>query len=173
MAAENKAASQATAVKGNIKEGVANAAGGKELEAGGPLFAESTSVDANYELRRRQMRNVWKGFIIGGVTGAAVGLTLELLTGVGEGAVAAADLARERGPEVAGTLTAKAAAGADRARQADVPGKLREAAQTVAASDAAQSLRQGAAAATDAASKAAKSAGSTVADKAKKSRDPS
>ncbi len=119
------------------------------------------------------MRNVWKGFIIGGLSGAAVGLMLEWLGGVREGAAAAADLARERGPQVASTLTAKAAAGADRARQADLPGKLREAAQTVAASDAAQTLRQRAAAATDAASEAAKSAASTVADKAKKSRDHS
>ena len=46
------------------------------------------------------MRNVWKGFIIGGVTGAAVGLILELLGGVREGAAAAADLARERGPRL-------------------------------------------------------------------------
>jgi hypothetical protein len=119
------------------------------------------------------MRSVWKGFIIGGITGAAVGLTLELLGGVRQGAAAAADLAREHGPQVANTLASKAAAGADRAQQADLPGRLRGAAHTAAASDAAQALRQRATAATDAASAAAKTAGGGVADRAKKGRDRS
>ncbi len=119
------------------------------------------------------MRNVWKGLIIGGLTGAAVGLLLELLDQVKERAAAAAELAREHGPQVADALASKAAAGADRARQADLPGKLREAAQNVAASDAAQKLRQAAATAADSASEAAKSAASTVADKARNSREHS
>jgi hypothetical protein len=116
------------------------------------------------------MRSVWKGFIIGGISGAAVGLMLELLGGVGEGAAAAAGQVRERGPEIASTLASKAAEGADRARQADLPGKLHDAAQTVATSDAAHALRQRATAATAAATEAAKNAASTVADKTRNGR---
>jgi hypothetical protein len=130
-----------------------------------------------------QMRNVWKGLIVGAVTGAAVGVLLDLPARARAGGAAAAELARERGPRAAETIASAAAAGADRVRQADLPrkvreaaqqadlpGKVREAAHTVAASDTAQSLRQASASAADAVSETAKSAAGTVADKARKTR---
>ena len=129
------------------------------------------------------MRNVWKGLIVGAVTGAAVGVLLDLPARARAGGAAAAELARERGPRAAETIASAAAAGADRVRQADLPRKVREAAQqadlprkvreaahTVAASDAAQALRQASASAADTVSETAKSAAGTVADKARKTR---
>lgn len=132
------------------------------------------------------MRNVWKGLIVGAVTGAAVGVLLDLPARARAGGAAAAELARERGPRAAETIASAAAAGADRVRQADLPRKVREvreaaqqadlprkvreAAHTVAASDAAQALRQASASAADTVSETAKSAAGTVADKARKTR---
>src|ERR1035441_8705262 len=75
------------------------------------------------------MRNVWKGLIVGAVTGAAVGVLLDLPARARAGGAAAAELARERGPRAAETIASAAAAGADRVRQADLPRKVREAAQ--------------------------------------------
>ena len=132
------------------------------------------------------MRNVWKGLIVGAVTGAAVGVLLDLPARARAGGAAAAELARERGPWAAETIASAAAAGADRVRQADLPRKVREvreaaqhadlprkvreAAQTVAASDTAQALRQASASAADTVSVTAKSAAGTVAEKARKTR---
>jgi hypothetical protein len=116
------------------------------------------------------MRNVWKGLIVGAVTGAAVGVLLDLPARARAGGAAAAELARERGPRAAETIASAAAAGADRVRQADLPRKVREAAHTVAASDTAQALRQASASAADTVSETAKSAAGTVADKARKTR---
>ena len=145
------------------------------------------------------MRNVWKGLIVGAVTGAAVGVLLYLPARARAGGAAAAELARERGPWAAETIASAAAAGADRVRQADLPRKVREAAQhadlprkvrevreaaqqadlprkvreaaqTVAASDTAQALRQASASAADTVSETAKSAAGTVAEKARKTR---
>ena len=145
------------------------------------------------------MRNVWKGLIVGAVTGAAVGVLLDLPARARAGGAAAAELAREHGPRAAETIASAAAAGADRVRQADLPRKVREAAQqadlprkvrevreaaqqadlprkvreaaqTVAASDTAQALRQASASAADTVSETAKSAAGTVAEKARKTR---
>src|ERR1035438_1829289 len=142
------------------------------------------------------MRNVWKGLIVGAVTGAAVGVLLDLPARARAGGAAAAELAREHGPRAAETIASAAAAGADRVRQADLPRqvreaaqhaelprkvreaaqhaelprKIREAAQTVAASDTAQALRQASASAADTVSGTAKSAAGTVAEKARKTR---
>jgi hypothetical protein len=132
------------------------------------------------------MRNVWKGLIVGAVTGAAVGVLLDLPARARAGGAAAAELARERGPRAAETIASAAAAGADRVRQADLPRKVREvreaaqqadlprkvreAAHTVAASDTAQALRQASASAADTVSETAKSAAGTVADKARQAR---
>lgn len=87
------------------------------------------------------MNNVWKGLAIGAFVGAAVGLVLDLLRGAGKGAAAVAEMAREHGPEVVAAAASVASAGAERLREADLPDKLRQAAQAAATSDTGQKVR--------------------------------
>ncbi len=71
------------------------------------------------------MNNVWKGLVVGAGTGAAIGLTIDLLRRAGDGVTSLAELAREHGPDVVAAVSAAAGAGADRVREADLPAKLR------------------------------------------------
>lgn len=105
------------------------------------------------------MSNVWKGLAVGAVVGAAIGLVLDLLRGAGKGAAALTDLAREHGPDAIAAVGSLASAGADRLRDADLPDKLRHAAQAAASSDAARTVRDAADAAVTAATAAAKNLG--------------
>jgi len=79
------------------------------------------------------MRNVWKGLIIGGLTGAAAGMVLD---GMSWGAGAAAllgDRAIHHAPEVVarvrGTVGDAVVDGAERVQASDIPGRLRDAAE--------------------------------------------
>ena len=90
------------------------------------------------------MKNVWKGLAVGAAVGAAIGLILDLLHRAGKGAAAAADLARQHGPEVLAAARSAAVAGTERLRDADLPDKVRHAAHTAAASDAAHTIRDAA-----------------------------
>ena len=114
------------------------------------------------------MNNVWKGLVVGAVTGAAIGLTIDLLRRAGDGVVSLAELAREHGPDAAAAVSAAVGAGAERLREADLPAKLREAAHSAADSDAAHAIRQAAkttaAAAGDAARGLVDSASERIAD---------
>jgi gas vesicle protein len=104
------------------------------------------------------MSNVWKGLVFGALVGAAVGLVLDLLNRAGKGAVAVAEMAREHGPDIAASVATAAKAGAERLRDADLAEKLRQAAHTAAASDAAQTVRDSAESAFNSAASAVKDA---------------
>lgn len=89
------------------------------------------------------MRNSWKGLVVGGLTGAAVGLFLDFLARLSEKAAAAKDLARERAPQAADWAKGVAEGTATRIRGADVPEKVRGLAKRVSDSDAAQRAKEG------------------------------
>lgn len=82
------------------------------------------------------MRNVWKGLVIGGLTGAAAGLALDLGERGAKGASALGEAVAQHAPEVADhvrqTVVGAVSAASDRARHSEIP------AQAKAASAAAQ-----------------------------------
>jgi hypothetical protein len=86
------------------------------------------------------MRNTWKGLVIGAVTGAAIGLTLDLLFGAGEGVADVTRVARRRAPEAAEWATAVTAQARRRLREADLPDQVRTLAQQIADSDFARQV---------------------------------
>ncbi len=102
------------------------------------------------------MDKLWKGLVVGAITGAAIGLVVDLLGRARDGAVHVGELAREHGPDVAAALAGAATAGAERLREADLPDKLRQAAHTAATSDAAKTIRAAADNALDTAKATAK-----------------
>jgi hypothetical protein len=127
------------------------------------------------------MNNIWKGLVVGAVTGAAIGLSVDLLKRAGDGVAAAGQLAREHGPELTAAVTAAAKAGAERVREADLPAKARDAAERVrdadlpakvrdaariaADSDTADTLRQAAKTAATAVASTSKQVAEGVSDK--------
>jgi hypothetical protein len=76
------------------------------------------------------MRNVWKGLMLGAVTGAAIGLTMDSGRQAGRRATELANAAgralREHGPEVGAVVASAASRGAEQLREADLPGKARD-----------------------------------------------
>ncbi len=75
------------------------------------------------------MRNVWKGMVVGALTGAAAGLVLDLGERGAEGAAALGGAVAQHAPEVADHLrhrvTDAVSAASDRARTSDVPAQVR------------------------------------------------
>ncbi len=75
------------------------------------------------------MRNVWKGMVIGALTGAAAGLALDLGEQGAEGAVALGGAVAQHAPEVADHLrqvvTGAASAAADRGRSSELPSQAK------------------------------------------------
>ncbi len=78
------------------------------------------------------MRNVWKGLVIGGLTGVAAGLLLDLLEGAYERAGTARDQLRERAPELKERARHAAEVASERLREAEIPEKARQAAERAA-----------------------------------------
>ena len=110
------------------------------------------------------MDKLWKGLIVGAITGAAIGLVVDLLGRGRDAAVHVGELAREHGPDVAAAIAGAASAGAERLRDADLPDKLRQAAHTAATSDTAKSLRSAADSALDTAKATAKDVAAKTSD---------
>jgi hypothetical protein len=85
------------------------------------------------------VHNSWKGLIVGGLTGAFVGIALDAFSSAVEKATRGAEHARDRAPEAAEwlqTLTDKAA---EWVHDADVPERVREVAHHILESDFAAS----------------------------------
>ena len=78
------------------------------------------------------MQNVWKGLVVGGLTGVAAGVLLDLLEGVSERAGTARDQLRERAPELKERARHAAEVAGERLREADLPEKARHAAERAA-----------------------------------------
>jgi hypothetical protein len=75
------------------------------------------------------MRNVWKGLVVGGLTGVAAGLILDLMTEAAEQAGEAGRKVKGRAPDLAGKVKHVAAEAAEALREADLPEKARLAAE--------------------------------------------
>ncbi len=86
--------------------------------------------------RGAQMRNTWKGMIVGAFTGALVGFAMDMAEGAGESAAAVGHRLHERLPEATEQAQRAAQGAVDRVRDANVGDKLRDAAHRVADSDA-------------------------------------
>lgn len=94
------------------------------------------------------MRNVWKGLIVGAVTGATIGLSMDAGRRTGQHLADAAQQAgravREHGPGAASAVADAVAGGADRIKRADLPARARDAAERLADSPAAAAARDAA-----------------------------
>jgi hypothetical protein len=75
------------------------------------------------------MRNVWKGLVVGGLTGVAAGLILDLMTEAAEQAGEAGRKVKGRAPDLASKVQHVAAEAAEALREADLPEKARLAAE--------------------------------------------
>ncbi|MGH9036130.1 MAG: hypothetical protein ACRD0O_10225, partial [Acidimicrobiia bacterium] len=75
------------------------------------------------------MRNVWKGLVVGGLTGVAAGILLDAAEGAFERAVTAREHLRERAPELKDRARHAAEVAGERLKEADLPEKARLAAE--------------------------------------------
>ncbi|MGH9040765.1 MAG: hypothetical protein ACRDZ3_11105 [Acidimicrobiia bacterium] len=75
------------------------------------------------------MRNVWKGLVVGGLTGVAAGVLIDLVEGGLERAASARDHLRERAPELKDRARHAAEVASERLREAEIPEKARHAAE--------------------------------------------
>jgi hypothetical protein len=78
------------------------------------------------------MRNVWKGLVVGGLTGVAAGIILDLFTEAAEQAGEAGRKVKGRAPDLASNVKHVAAEAAGAIREADLPEKARMAADRAA-----------------------------------------
>ncbi len=72
------------------------------------------------------MRNVWKGLIVGGMTGVAAGMVLDGLSKAGEEATRAGQKAREQAPQWAERARQAAELAAEKIREVDIADKAKE-----------------------------------------------
>jgi hypothetical protein len=86
------------------------------------------------------MRNVWKGLVVGGLTGVAAGVVLDSLSGASKKAAELGGQVREHAPEAARLVHSLSDKAGDWVHDADVPDHVRDAAQRVKGSDAAHRL---------------------------------
>src|SRR5664280_1591891 len=75
------------------------------------------------------MRNSWKGLVVGGLTGALVGIALDVFASALRQATLIAQNARERGPEAVDWLQTVTGSAAKWVHDSDVPDRVREIAQ--------------------------------------------
>ena len=85
------------------------------------------------------MDNKWKGLIVGGLTGAFVGIALDLFASVVDQATRGAEHARDRAPEAAEWLQGVTDKAAEWVHDSDVPERVREVAHQILGSDFAAS----------------------------------
>jgi hypothetical protein len=81
------------------------------------------------------MRNSWKGLVVGGLTGALVGIALDVFASALKQATLIAQNARERGPEAADWLQSTTASAVKWLQDSDAPDRAREVAKRILASD--------------------------------------
>jgi len=90
-------------------------------------------------LKGTHMRNTWKGLVIGGLTGAFVGMTLDLLVSTIEEVRRGAEHARERVPEATEWLQGATKRANEWVHENDVPVRVKEVGQRALDSDFANS----------------------------------
>jgi hypothetical protein len=103
------------------------------------------------------MRNVWKGLVVGGLTGVTAGVVLDSLARASRKASEIGAQVREHTPEAGRFVQSLAGKATDAVHNADVPGHVREAADKIADSEGVQ---RAARVSTDAVAKAKEGASS-------------
>ena len=88
------------------------------------------------------MRNVWKGLIVGGLTGVTAGIVLDAIAGASKKAMAVSDQVREHAPDAGQWLQSVTDKAGEWLHDADVPEHVRNVAERVAGSDAAHQVKQ-------------------------------
>jgi len=88
------------------------------------------------------MRNVWKGLVVGGLTGVAAGVVLDSLRGASRTASHWGRQVRDRAPDATEWLHETGKQVGERLRQADLPDQVRQVAHEVATSDVAERLSE-------------------------------
>jgi hypothetical protein len=83
------------------------------------------------------MRNVWKGLIVGGLTGVGAGVILDSLAGASKKAAALGDQVREHAPDAGRWVQSVTDKAGDWLHEADVPEHVRHVAHKLKESDAA------------------------------------
>jgi hypothetical protein len=81
------------------------------------------------------MKNSWKGLAVGGLTGALVGIVIDVFTKALQEAVHGAELARGRAPEAAEWLASMTHRASEWAADVDVPDRMRQVGQHLGESD--------------------------------------
>ena len=103
------------------------------------------------------MRNSWKGLVVGGLTGAAVGILIDGFTKALRQASHGAELARDHAPDAVEWLHAVTQRAGEWAVDADVPERVRHVAQRIVESDLAARLGESASKAAETAVERARS----------------
>jgi hypothetical protein len=88
------------------------------------------------------MRNVWKGLVIGGLTGVAGGVVLDSLAGASKKAVEIGGQVRDHAPEAGRWVQSVTDKAGEWLHDADVPDHVRTVAQKIKDSDAAGRLAE-------------------------------
>lgn len=86
------------------------------------------------------MNNVWKGLVVGGLTGVAAGLVLDSLTNTSEKAKELGKHVVDHAPEAGRWVHSMTENTRELWKDADLPERLREAAQKVKESDVARQV---------------------------------
>jgi hypothetical protein len=84
------------------------------------------------------MRNVWKGLVVGGLTGVTAGVVLDSITRASKKAVEIGGQVREHAPEAGRLVQSLTGKAGEWLHDADVPDHVRETAQRVKESGVAQ-----------------------------------
>jgi ABC-type transporter Mla subunit MlaD len=88
------------------------------------------------------MRNVWKGLVVGGLTGVAAGVVLDSVSRASKKAAEIGSTLRDRAPDAERWVHSLSDKAGDWVHDKDVPEHLRDAAQRVKDSDAAQRVAE-------------------------------
>ena len=88
------------------------------------------------------MRNVWKGLVVGGLTGVLAGILLETIAGASKKALAVGDQVRGHAPEAGRWLHLVTDKAGEWIHDVDVPDHVRSMADRVQESEAANQMKQ-------------------------------
>jgi hypothetical protein len=88
------------------------------------------------------MRNVWKGLVVGGLTGVTAGLVLDAIAGASKKTLAVGDQILDHVPEAGRWLQSVTDKAGEWVHDADVPDHLRSMAQRITESDGINQVKQ-------------------------------
>jgi hypothetical protein len=88
------------------------------------------------------MQNVWKGLVVGGLTGVMAGVVLDTIAGASKKALAVGDQVREHAPDAGQWLQSVSDKAGEWIHDADVPDHVRSVAERVKESDATDKVKK-------------------------------